>query len=123
MLGLIRKVFGSKHQKDVKALRPLVDEINQHYEELQKLSDDELKGKTVEFRARISDAIKESEARLAELKAKLSVDMPFAERDKLHDDIDELEKQVEETIADTLDEILPEAFAVVKDACRRLVGT
>ena len=41
MIGLVRKIFGSKHEKDVKALRPLVDEINQHFEELQKLSDDE----------------------------------------------------------------------------------
>ena len=122
MLGLIRKVFGSKHEKDVKALRPLVDEINQHYEELQKLSDDELKAKTVQFRARINEALKDTEAQLAELKAKLSGDMTPAERDKLHDDIADLEKLIEDTIADTLEEILPEAFAVVKDACRRLVG-
>jgi preprotein translocase subunit SecA len=122
MLGLIKKLFGGKHEKDVKALQPLVEEINQHYEECQKLPDDELKAKTVEFRARINEAIKDSEAKLAEAKAKLSTDMLPAEREKLHDEIAGLEKEIEEAIADTLDELLPEAFAAVKDACRRLMG-
>ena len=122
MLGLVKKIFGSKHEKDVKALRPLVDEINSFYEEYQKLSDEELKAKTVEFRGRINEAIKESEAKLAEEKVKLSTDMPPSQRDALHDTIAALEKEIDETIATTLDEILPEAFATVKDACRRLMG-
>ena len=62
MLGVIKKLFGSKHEKDVKALRPLIEEINRYYEEYQNLTDDELKAKTVEFRNRIQEAIKESEA-------------------------------------------------------------
>ncbi len=122
MLGLIKKLFGGKHEKDVKALQPLVEEINEYYAEYQKLSDDELKAKTVEFRSRINEAIKDSEAKLADAKAKLSSDIPPAEREALHDEIGALEKGIEEAIADTLDEILPEAFAAVKDACRRLVG-
>ena len=122
MLGVIKKIFGGKHEKDVKALRPLVDEINQHCEALQNLSDDDLKAKTTEFRGRIQEATKELEAQLAEAKGKLVVDMSPQEREKLHDDIAALEKDFDDVIADTLDEILPEAFAVVKDACRRLVG-
>ncbi len=122
MLGLVKKIFGSKHEKDVKALRPLVDEINGYYEQYQKLSDEELKAKTVEFRGRVNEAIKESETKLAEEKAKLSTDIPPTERDALHESITALEKEIEETIAETLNEILPEAFAAVKDACRRLMG-
>ncbi|MEK9136733.1 MAG: preprotein translocase subunit SecA, partial [Bacteroidota bacterium] len=122
MLGLIRKIFGSKHEKDVKALQPLVAEINPYYEECQKLSDDELKAKTVDFRSRIHEAIKDSEAKLAEAKAKLSTDMSPADREALHDEIAALEQEIDETIAETLDDLLPETFAVVKDACRRLMG-
>jgi preprotein translocase subunit SecA len=61
MLGVLNKIFGSKHEKDVRALRPIVDEINALYEEYGKLSDDELRAKTGEFRARIQEALKETE--------------------------------------------------------------
>ena len=61
MLGVLRKLFGSKHERDVKAVEPLVDEINQHVEEYAKLSDDDLRSKTVEFRERIAAAIGDAE--------------------------------------------------------------
>jgi len=91
---LLKSVFGSKHDREVKRVRPAVDEINRHFESYQTLSDEELRGKTVEFRARIAEAlegVEEPEARRA------------AERE-------------------ALDELLPEAFAAVKDVCRRLCG-
>jgi preprotein translocase subunit SecA len=120
MLGIIRKLIGSKHEKDVRALRPLVDEVNEHFEGLQALSDADLQAKTPAFRQQIKDAVKEAEDQIAELRAGLLADMSMNEREKLLDDIAALEKERDSITKDVLDEILPEAFAVVKEACRRL---
>lgn len=122
MIGVLKKIFGSKHEKDVTAIRPLVDEINSHFQEYQNLSDDQLREKTGEFRARIHDAIKDVEAEIESVKQKLGTDVEGTDRDQLADQLSALEKERDEITADTLDEILPEAFAAVKDACRRLVG-
>ena len=121
MLGVLKKIFGSKHERDVKALEPLVGEINAFYEQYQKLSDDELRAKTQEFRARIHDAINDVETEIESVKQQLH-DLEGEEREALATKLDELEKERNEITADTLDEMLPEAFATVKDACRRLVG-
>jgi preprotein translocase subunit SecA len=123
MLSVIRKLFPSKHERDVRALMPLVEEINENFEKLKDLSDDELQGKTQEFRARIQEALKETEDRITAVREELKADMEGAAREKLLEELDDLEKERDEITNDTLDEILPEAFAVVKDACRRLVGT
>jgi len=123
MLGFLKRMFGSKHEKDVKALRPLVAEINAHFEEYQKLSDDQLRGKTEEFRARIQDAVRETEEKITALRNELRKDVEGPAREKLLDDVAALEKERDDITVDALDQILPEAFAAVKDACRRLVGT
>ncbi len=123
MLGVLKKLFGSKHEKDVRALRPIVDEINAIYAEYGKLSDDELRGKTAEFRARIQEALKETDEALAGKRSELLTDMEPPARERLLDDIAALEKERDEITSDMLEELLPEAFAAVKDACRRLVGT
>jgi preprotein translocase subunit SecA len=122
MLGALKKLFGSKHERDVQSLRPIVDEINTHSEACQNLSDDELRAKTVEFRARIREAIHETEDDLRAAREKLLDEMTPDARETLANEADALEKELDEIIAETLDELLPEAFAVVKDACRRLVG-
>jgi preprotein translocase subunit SecA len=122
MLSAIRKIFPSKHEKDVKAVMPLVEEINEIYEKLKDLSDDELKGKTVELRARIQEALKETQEKLAAVQEELKKDPEGGVREKLLEELDELEKERDDITNETLEEILPEAYAVVKDACRRLVG-
>ena len=123
MLSALKSFFGSKHERDVRELLPFVEEINGHYEKLQKLSDDELKNKTVEFRAKLQEALAEVEKELGDLRTKLTPDLVGSEREKIQDRIDELEKERDATTTDVLNEMLPEAFAVVKDACRRLMGT
>jgi preprotein translocase subunit SecA len=123
MLGVLKKMFGSKHEKDVRALRPIVEEINALYEEYGKLTDDGLRAKTAEFRARIQEALNETEVALSAKRAELQKDMDPPARERLMDDITALEKEKDEITAGMLDDLLPEAFAAVKDACRRLVGT
>ncbi len=123
MLGIIRKIFPSKHEKDVRLILPVVEEINRHFESYKSLSDDELRAKTTEFKKKITDETAESNAHLEELHEKLKSEIPFAEREAIYDEIDGAEKELQESIKLLLDEILPEAFAVVKETCRRLVGT
>lgn len=120
--SLLKKIFGDKNEKAVKELWPIVDQINQEYEKLINLSDDELKNKTVEFKARISEATKEITEQINELKTRLQTEKDAEQRHEIHDQIEELEKELTDKYEEVLDEILPEAFAVVKDTCRRLVG-
>jgi len=122
MLQFFKKLFGSKHERDVEDLFPLVDEINSHIASLQQLSDEELREKTTEFRQRIHDRTKEIEDEIAQIKVTLKQSQSFEEHEALYSKIDELNKRLDEEIEAVLNEILPEAFAVVKDTCRRLVG-
>jgi preprotein translocase subunit SecA len=122
MLKFVEKLFGSKHDKDVKELLPIVDQINEEYAKLASLSDEELQAKTAEFRARIKEATGAIEDEMTQLREDLKQDLPHDERMVIFDKLDELQKEFLEETKLTLDDLLPEAFAVVKDACRRHVG-
>ncbi|MHB1048875.1 MAG: preprotein translocase subunit SecA [Bacteroidota bacterium] len=122
MLKFFSSLFGSKKEKDVSSLLPIVDEINKHFATLQSLSDDELRAKTQAFRSRIADAIAETQAQIEEINTALKTESDPARREDLFSQLDEIKKEEYTTIKETLDEILPEAFAVVKETCRRLVG-
>ena len=122
MLKFVQKLFGSKNEKDVKYLLPIVDQINEEYEKLASLSDEELQAKTGEFRARIKEATGAIEDEMTQLREDLKQDLPHDERMTIFDRLDELQKELLEETKLTLDDLLPEAFAVVKDACRRHVG-
>jgi preprotein translocase subunit SecA len=120
---LVDKVVGSRHAREAKKLHPLVDEINRICEDLASLSEEELKGKTEEFRARVEDGTRELEERIAELKEEKSHSEEPSHRQRLAEEISGLGEELLEAIEATLDDLLPEAFAVVKEACRRLLGT
>ncbi len=123
MLNFLTKIFGTKHDKDIKRILPIVDEINARYEELHSLSDDELRAKTADLKARIKAHCAETEAALNEEKQKLeNLDLTFDEVQAIKDNIEALEKQLDEETEEILNEILPEAFAIVKETCRRHVG-
>jgi len=122
MLKILERILGSKRQKDVEGLSPIVEEINHFYDEYDVLSDDELRAKTVEFRARIHERIADDEAAIAALRARLKDVTDSAERDDIYDELSRLEEEVYVSTQDVLAELLPEAFAVVKQACRRHVG-
>lgn len=122
MFKFLKKIFPSKHEKDVKELVPIVDEINAFYEEYKNLTDEELKAKTQEFKDLIRKNTQEHEDKIAELRAKLTTDITHEERKVIYDELETHEIELDDLIEDTLNEILPQAFAVVKDTCRRLVG-
>ncbi len=122
MLKIIKKIFGDKYEKELKLLWPIVDEINGHYEEIKNLSDDELKNKTQEFKDKIKAHTDETRKQIEELRTRLHSDEDF-DRNTAYDELDALEDKLNDEYEDILDEILPEAFAVVKSTCQRLVGT
>ncbi|HMQ79080.1 MAG TPA: preprotein translocase subunit SecA, partial [Ignavibacteria bacterium] len=122
MFNFLKKIFPSKHEKDVKELLPVVEEINEHYKELASLSDDELRGKTAEFKELIRKNTQEHEDKIVELRSKLTNDISHDERKEIYDELEKTENERDDIIEDTLNEILPQAFAVVKDTCRRLCG-
>jgi len=118
--SILKTIFGDKHEKDVRALLPLVAKINQEYEKLHELSNDELRQKTQQLRQLIKDRIKPDEEHIQQLKQKAEDDnTPLNEKEKLYKDIEKLEKQLDKKIEDILNEILPVAFAIVKETARR----
>ena len=121
MLKIIKKIFGDKHEKDIKYLWPIVDEINEEYEKIKDLSDAQLKAKTAEFKEKIQQHTEETRNKIDELKAKLQTDEEF-DRNATYDEIDELNEQLNDEYEEILDQLLPEAFAVVKSTCERLLG-
>ena len=121
-VGVLSKVFGSKHARDVKELQPVIDNVLEIEKSLLSISHDDLRAKTAEFKKRIQDRIEEKEQTINELKerADAEVDLPVKEKEDLYTEIDKLEKEIIADIKDELDNILPEAFAVMRETTRRL---
>jgi len=121
MLGFLAKVFGSKSERDIKSIQPLVVKINEHYSKLSALSNDELRGKTIEFKERISNFLTDIDGKIAGLKADAEGDdLDLHQKTALYDQVDALGKERDAELEKVLLEILPEAFAVVKETSRRL---
>ncbi len=121
MINLIKKLFGDKHEKDLKILWPVVDEINTHYQEFRKLTDDELREKTAGLKGIIQQKTEETRNKISQIKTRLQSDEDF-DRNTAYDELDELEAQLNDEYETILDELLPEAFAIVKSTCERLCG-
>ena len=121
MLSLFKKIFGDKNTKDVNELIPIVAEINEEFAKLQNLTDDELRNKTAEFKLKLKDDTAEIRQKLEDLHTQLQSDDDF-DRQAAYDQVDALEENLHEKYEDVLDELLPQAFAVVKETCKRLVG-
>jgi len=125
MLGIINKtitkIFGSKADRDLKELNPQVGIINAEYAKLPAVSNDELRHKTVEFKERIKEHLKEINEEISELevKAEADPDMDLQEKEDLYRQVDDLKKDRNKKIEEILNEILPEAFAVVRETARR----
>src|SRR5687768_4524533 len=122
MLGFISKMFGgSKSEKDVKRIQPQVETINQHFASYQSLTHDELRSKTAQFRQRIQEHLKAINEEI-EATNKKAEELPFNDllgKDAVYQEVDKLKKERDKKIEEILKEILPEAFAVVKEAARR----
>ncbi len=124
MIGkMMAAVFGSRQERDIKKVRPLLGEIHQHEEGLKHLSETELKGRTEQFRTRLRERTGALAKELEEVGAAKHSCADPVERDRLEERFHELEARYKKELAAGLNDLLPEAFAVVREACRRLVGT
>ena len=121
MANFLSKLFGTKSQRDLKEVQPYLDAALKAYPAIQTLSNDELRAKTLEFKQRIQDEIREEEEELAALRGRIEAeyDMPIDEKEELYKRIEKLEKVSYDKTQEMLNKILPEAFAVVKETARR----
>ena len=115
---LLAGIFGNKSQNDLKQIYPIVDQIKSTYETINQLSHDELRAHTARMRQDLRDHVAEEQSQIAELKAKVD-SAELSEREALWEQIDVLEEKVKDKLEDKLNEILPEAFAVMKSTARR----
>ena len=117
--SILKKVFGSKADRDLKQIRPILNKILEAYGPIDKLTNDELRAKTEELKARLRDCEAPFEKRIAEIKAKMEEDIPVHEKESLATESDKLVKDEDAEIERVLDEVLPEAFAIMKSTARR----
>lgn len=117
--SILKKVFGSKADRDLKQIRPVLNKVLEAYGPIDKLSNDELRAKTEELKARLRECEAPFEKRIAEIKAKLDEDIPVHEKENFATESDKLVKDEDAEIEKVLEEILPEAFAIMKSTARR----
>jgi preprotein translocase subunit SecA len=123
--SVFARFFGSKSERDLKKIQPYVDQILAFGDELSGLSDEELRARTDKFRKMIAEATAGTDARINEIKSKMDdtdADITLEERRTMADELEELDNEWLDLCEDVLDEIMPEAFAVLKETCRRFIG-
>ncbi|MFT6810682.1 MAG: preprotein translocase subunit SecA [Saprospiraceae bacterium] len=119
MFDLFKKVFGTKADKDFKVYSPLVSEINEYFHSYNSLSNDELRNKTLEFRKRITTHLEGIDQDISALNEKINQEEDILLKEDMYNDVDELSKERDGHLEDILKELLPEAFAVVKETAKR----
>ena len=115
---LIGKLFGNKNTRDMREIQPWVEKVKKAYPAIERLNNDELRAKTQELKERIKQSAIAENAKIVELKAKVE-QTEIEEREQLFNEIDKLETTVLDKYEVALDEVLPEAFAIVKETARR----
>ncbi len=122
MLDFISKLFGSKSERDVKSILPLVEKVKAEFAKLGNISNDELRAKTIDFKETIKVGLAGIDAEIQAIKDRTEneLDIDVAEKVELYTQLDKLEKDRNKELEDILLNILPEAFAVVKETARRL---
>ena len=115
----VKKIFGTKYERDVAKYGPVVDEINDIYEGLHGLSNDDLRQKTHAFRQRIADYLSEIDQEIESILAEAREEEDIYHKEELFKEVDQLRDDRNKALEEVLLELLPEAFAVVKETARR----
>lgn len=117
---VLKKLFGNKSDRDMKELVPIVGQVNAEWEKIKDLSNDELRAVADDLKGRIRARIREEQDEIAALKKRVEEEKPtIEEREEIYDRIDKLEEEIDKKVEDVLTELLPLAFAVMKDTARR----
>ena len=119
---IFRKLFGSKSDRDMKQVKPILQQVLAKYGEIDALSNDELSARTQAIRKKIQERTDPFEQRIAQIRLELDKDIPVNEKEKLATESDKLVKDEDTEIENVLNEILPEAFAIMKSTARRFAG-
>ena len=119
MFGFLKKVFGTKYDKDVKSINPYVDKTNEFFRQYESLSNDELRNNTLDFRARIADHLSQVDEGIAGINQTIADETDVSQKEDLYRQLDEYKKERDKHLEDVLLDILPEAFATVKETARR----
>ena len=117
--GILKAVFGSKSDRDMKQVKPYLNKILAAYETIDPLSDDELRAHSAALREKLREVEAPFEQRAAQIREEMEQDIPVSEKEKLAGESEKLVKDEDEAIEKALDEILPEAFAIMKSTARR----
>ena len=116
---VFKKLFGTKADRDMKEIRPTLNKVLEAYKEIDLLDDDALRARCQSLKDKIQAAIAADENRIAQIKEELEKEIPLKQKEALATEQDKLVKKVDDIIEKVLDEILPEAFAIMKSTARR----
>lgn len=120
MLTFLSKIFGSKSERDIKHIQPLVEKIKTEYAKLESLSNDELRAKTADFKQRIKEYLADIDSEITALKTEAEQEgIDMTQKTAIYDKVDKLGKDRDQKLEEVLMQVLPEAFAVVKETARR----
>ncbi len=121
MFTFLKKIFGTKSENDIKLIQPKVNQILEIYPTLKNLSNDELRAKVDVLKQKIQDAIKDEQSQIMALKerAEKEESLDLDQKEVIYKEIDGIEKNITKTIESVLTDILPEAYAILKDTARR----
>lgn len=117
-IQLITKLFGNKAQKDMRAIMPYVEKIKAAYTEIDALSNDELRARSQALMDKIQAHVADKKQKITDLKASIE-SLEIEQREKVYNEVDRLEKEIKTDYETILDEMLPEAFAIVKSTAHR----
>ena len=115
---ILRSLFGDKASRDMKLIQPVVEQVKAAYPAVQQLDNDQLRQRTKEIQRQVQDSAKEQKEEIEKLKATIE-DTPIDERAEIFAKIDKIEKEVLEIYEESLNKVLPEVFAIVKETARR----
>ena len=118
--NILGKFLGNKSDRDIKEISPIIEKIKSEYQIIKSLSNDDLRAKTNEIRNKITEHIKPENEKIQELKNKIeNENIPIDKREIIYNEIDKINTTIDKKIEDILNQILPTAFAIVKDTARR----
>ncbi len=121
MLTFLKKILGTKSEKDIRNIEPVVEEINKIFSTLSSISHDELRARSKKLKDTIQENLKEENSEIAAIRQKIETDpaMDVNAKEELYKEIDEIEEKITGKIEEVLNDILPEAYAILKETARR----
>lgn len=118
--NILKKILGNKSERDINEIAPIVEKIQNIYPEIKNLSNDDLRARSQALKAQVNEYVASEKDKIAELKASVET-IEIDEQEKIYAEIDKLEKEITDKYEKILNEILPEAFSIMKDTARRFV--